>query len=74
MSKSPNLWTASIVKPNRYSSALNQHKFETKNGSQMAGEHGDVMSKPAWEMSIKKDLISLHQYACKSREQFEAKI
>jgi len=64
----------SIVKTELYQRPLNPHKFETKNNSQTVGENGDVVDRLAWRVPITHERISVHHYASKSREQFEAKI
>ncbi|OBT56774.1 hypothetical protein VE04_03731 [Pseudogymnoascus sp. 24MN13] len=63
-----------IVKTKSYNRPLNPHKFELKDGARTVGENGDNVDRFAWRVPITRDRISVHHFASKSREQFEAKI
>ncbi|KFY34957.1 hypothetical protein V494_06332 [Pseudogymnoascus sp. VKM F-4513 (FW-928)] len=63
-----------IVKTKSYEKPLNPHKFALKDGARTVGENGDNVDRFAWRVPITRDRISLHHFASKSREQFEAKI
>ncbi|KFY05491.1 hypothetical protein V491_09114, partial [Pseudogymnoascus sp. VKM F-3775] len=63
-----------IVKTTAYDKPLNPHKFQLKGGARTVGEKGDNVDRFAWRVPITRDRISVHHFASKSREQFEAKI
>lgn len=63
-----------IVKTRMYESIATVHSVNTKPGTYTVGEHGDRITRGAWRMPTTRDRISLHHYASKSKEQFEAKI
>ncbi|KFY32418.1 hypothetical protein V493_00210 [Pseudogymnoascus sp. VKM F-4281 (FW-2241)] len=63
-----------IVKTKAYDKPLNPHKFKLLDEARTVGEHGDLVDRFAFRVPITRDRISLHHYASKSKEQFEAKI
>ena len=63
-----------IVKTSKYAGMQTVHSVNVKEGSVVVGEHGDTITRGAWRIPTTRDRISLHHYASKSKEQFEAKI
>ncbi|KFZ19351.1 hypothetical protein V501_00701 [Pseudogymnoascus sp. VKM F-4519 (FW-2642)] len=50
------------------------HKFKLKPGVRTVGEDGDTVDRFAWRVPITRNRVSLHHYATRSREEYEAKI
>ncbi|OBT54615.1 hypothetical protein VE04_06352 [Pseudogymnoascus sp. 24MN13] len=50
------------------------HKFKLKPGVRTVGENGDTVDRFAWRVPITRNRVSLHHYATRSREEYEAKI
>ena len=63
-----------IVKPPLAIKPSGAHKFDLKKGVRTVGENGDTVDRMAWRVPITRNRISLHHYATRSKEEYEAKI
>ncbi|KFY97580.1 hypothetical protein V498_02002 [Pseudogymnoascus sp. VKM F-4517 (FW-2822)] len=63
-----------IVKPSLAVGPDGPHKFRLKQGARTVGENGDTVDRAAWRVPITRKRVSLHHYATRSKEEYEAKI
>ncbi len=64
----------SIVRTSKYKAIRTPHEVEVVDGAVVVGEHGDVITRGSWRIPTTRARISIHHYASKSKEEFEAKI
>lgn len=72
--ESDNKHIKSIVKSSSYIDPESPHSFHLRDGAETVGEHGDIIDKPPTRFPITRDRIGLHNYAVKSKEEYEEKI
>lgn len=65
----------SIVNTRYYKNAANPHAFFTHSNTGVVGEHHDPIAQGSpFRRPITRDFVSVHHYALKSRQEFEAKV
>lgn len=71
---SDNKHVKSIVRTSKYTSAFGPHTFNLQEGAHWVGEDGEQVNHSAFRQPITRNRLSLHHYAVKSLQEYEAKI